>query len=121
MAQIKYPGYLLNPGDMFSVDPELVMLSTGMPNSASKQKYVYNNPPLDAPENFPSIKNKDKRAEARRQKQDQQEANALKASSEAAQYLLKQHCGGRDLDSAGLIISNTVCFLKIRCSFSVTA
>lgn len=83
--KIKYPGYLLNPGDMFSVDPELVMLSTGMPNSASKQKYVYNNPPLDAPENFPSIKNKDKRAEARRQKQDQQEANALKASSEAAQ------------------------------------
>jgi hypothetical protein len=26
-----YPGYLLNPGDMFQVDPERVMFATGMP------------------------------------------------------------------------------------------
>jgi len=26
---MKYPGYLLNPGDMFSVDPDMVMFSTG--------------------------------------------------------------------------------------------
>lgn len=26
---MKYPGYLLNPGDMFQVDPELVMYATG--------------------------------------------------------------------------------------------
>jgi hypothetical protein len=28
-----YPGYLLNPGDMFSVDPERVMFATGMKKS----------------------------------------------------------------------------------------
>jgi hypothetical protein len=28
---MKYPGYLLNPGDMFQVDPERVMFATGMP------------------------------------------------------------------------------------------
>jgi ribosomal protein S4 len=27
--QMKYPGYLLNPGDMFSVDPDMVMFATG--------------------------------------------------------------------------------------------
>jgi hypothetical protein len=26
-----YPGYLLNPGDMFQIDPERVMFATGMP------------------------------------------------------------------------------------------
>ena len=28
-----YPGYLLNPGDMFQVDPERVMFATGMPKT----------------------------------------------------------------------------------------
>ena len=28
--QMTYPGYLLNPGDMFSVDPERVLFATGM-------------------------------------------------------------------------------------------
>ena len=28
--QMVYPGYLLNPGDMFSVDPERVLFATGM-------------------------------------------------------------------------------------------
>ena len=30
-----YPGYLLNPGDMFQVDPERVMFATGMPKPSS--------------------------------------------------------------------------------------
>lgn len=28
-SQMEYPGYLLNPGDMFSVDPERVLFATG--------------------------------------------------------------------------------------------
>lgn len=32
---MKYPGYLLNPGDLFQVDPERVMFATGAP----KDKY----------------------------------------------------------------------------------
>lgn len=28
---MQYPGYLLNPGDMFSVDPEMVLWATGTP------------------------------------------------------------------------------------------
>ena len=82
--QIKYPGYLLNPGDMFSVDPELVMLSTGMPNSESKRRYVYNNPPSDAPAEFASIKNKSKRIEGERQRRDEVKSLATKPA-EASQ------------------------------------
>jgi ribosomal protein S4 len=37
--QMRYPGYLLNPGDMFQVDPERVMFATGQPK-----------PPLEAVE-----------------------------------------------------------------------
>lgn len=32
-----YPGYLLNPGDMFSVDPEMVLFATGTPNHAHRE------------------------------------------------------------------------------------
>lgn len=45
---MKYPGYLLNPGDMFSVDPEMVLLATGMRNSERKRRYVDAHPPPDA-------------------------------------------------------------------------
>ncbi|KAI9376654.1 hypothetical protein BJX61DRAFT_488645 [Aspergillus egyptiacus] len=31
--KMRYPGYLLNPGDMFQVDPERVMLATGAPKN----------------------------------------------------------------------------------------
>lgn len=34
--QMKYPGYLLNPGDMFQVDPERVMFATGAPKLTAK-------------------------------------------------------------------------------------
>jgi ribosomal protein S4 len=30
VLQMEYPGYLLNPGDMFSVEPERVLFATGM-------------------------------------------------------------------------------------------
>ena len=30
LVQMTYPGYLLNPGDMFSVEPERVLFATGM-------------------------------------------------------------------------------------------
>lgn len=33
---MKYPGYLLNPGDMFQVDPERVMFATGAPKTTAK-------------------------------------------------------------------------------------
>jgi hypothetical protein len=33
-----YPGYLLNPGDMFQVDPERVMFATGMPKPSTAVK-----------------------------------------------------------------------------------
>jgi ribosomal protein S4 len=32
---MKHPGYLLNPGDMFQVDPERVMFATGAPKGTS--------------------------------------------------------------------------------------
>ncbi|KAL2808505.1 hypothetical protein BJX63DRAFT_409215 [Aspergillus granulosus] len=31
--KMRYPGYLLNPGDMFQVDPERVMFATGAPKN----------------------------------------------------------------------------------------
>lgn len=34
--QMKYPGYLLNPGDMFQVEPERVMFATGAPKPSTK-------------------------------------------------------------------------------------
>ena len=49
---MKYPGYLLNPGDMFTVDPEMVMLATGLRNSQRKRDYVEEHPPPDAPKSF---------------------------------------------------------------------
>jgi hypothetical protein len=33
-----YPGYLLNPGDMFQVDPERVMFATGAPKDAQERR-----------------------------------------------------------------------------------
>jgi len=33
---MKYPGYLLNPGDMFQVEPERVMFATGAPKEGVK-------------------------------------------------------------------------------------
>jgi hypothetical protein len=33
-----YPGYLLNPGDMFQVDPERVMFATGAPKDARERR-----------------------------------------------------------------------------------
>jgi ribosomal protein S4 len=35
-AQMQYPGYLLNPGDMFSVDPEMVLFATGTPDHSHR-------------------------------------------------------------------------------------
>lgn len=36
--QMRYPGYLLNPGDMFQVDPERVMFATGAPKSKAERR-----------------------------------------------------------------------------------
>ena len=33
---MRYPGYLLNPGDMFQVDPERVMFATGASKESLK-------------------------------------------------------------------------------------
>lgn len=35
---MQYPGYLLNPGDMFQVDPERVMYATGAPKDRSLRR-----------------------------------------------------------------------------------
>lgn len=35
---MQYPGYLLNPGDMFQVDPERVMYATGAPKDKSLRR-----------------------------------------------------------------------------------
>lgn len=35
---MRYPGYLLNPGDMFQVDPERVMFATGAPKSKTERR-----------------------------------------------------------------------------------
>lgn len=37
-GQMRYPGYLLNPGDMFQVDPERVMFATGAPKTKSERR-----------------------------------------------------------------------------------
>lgn len=36
--QMRYPGYLLNPGDMFQVDPERVLYATGAPKTKSERR-----------------------------------------------------------------------------------
>ena len=35
---MQYPGYLLNPGDMFQVDPERVMFATGAPKDPKERR-----------------------------------------------------------------------------------
>lgn len=35
---MRYPGYLLNPGDMFQVDPERVMFATGAPKNKAERR-----------------------------------------------------------------------------------
>ena len=35
---MRYPGYLLNPGDMFQVDPQLVMYATGAPKDRRERR-----------------------------------------------------------------------------------
>lgn len=35
---MRFPGYLLNPGDMFQVDPELVMYATGAPKTDKQRR-----------------------------------------------------------------------------------
>lgn len=36
--KMQFPGYLLNPGDMFQVDPEMVMFATGASKSGKQRK-----------------------------------------------------------------------------------
>ncbi|KAB8228753.1 mitochondrial 37S ribosomal protein uS4m [Aspergillus alliaceus] len=36
--QMRYPGYLLNPGDLFQVDPERVMYATGAPKDKHERR-----------------------------------------------------------------------------------
>lgn len=38
VSQMVYPGYLLNPGDMFQVEPERVMFATGAPKDAQERR-----------------------------------------------------------------------------------
>ncbi|KAI5308374.1 mitochondrial 37S ribosomal protein nam9, partial [Ascosphaera atra] len=35
---MRFPGYLLNPGDMFQVDPEMVMFATGAPKTDKQRR-----------------------------------------------------------------------------------
>ena len=35
---MKYPGYLLNPGDLFQVDPERVLYATGAPKDRVERR-----------------------------------------------------------------------------------
>jgi ribosomal protein S4 len=38
VPQMIYPGYLLNPGDMFQVEPERVLFATGAPKDAKERR-----------------------------------------------------------------------------------
>lgn len=49
VSQMTYPGYLLNPGDMFSVDPERVMFATGA-RKKDKKSPISTQPWLRSPE-----------------------------------------------------------------------
>jgi ribosomal protein S4 len=44
---MQYPGYLLNPGDMFSVDPDMVMFATGSQKSQRKPGVHTHEEPAD--------------------------------------------------------------------------
>ena len=35
---MRYPGYLLNPGDLFQVNPERVMYATGAPKDNKQRR-----------------------------------------------------------------------------------
>jgi len=36
--RMPYPGYMLNPGDMFQVDPDSVLMATGSPKNAAERR-----------------------------------------------------------------------------------
>ena len=38
--KMRYPGYLLNPGDMFQVEPQLVMYATGAPKDRRERREI---------------------------------------------------------------------------------
>ncbi|KAF5860925.1 mitochondrial 37S ribosomal protein nam9 [Aspergillus alliaceus] len=38
VSKMRYPGYLLNPGDLFQVDPERVMYATGAPKDKHERR-----------------------------------------------------------------------------------
>jgi hypothetical protein len=44
---MKYPGYLLNPGDMFSVEPDMVMFATGRKKGEDRQAASTRDEPQD--------------------------------------------------------------------------
>jgi len=46
---MEFPGYLLNPGDMFQVDPEKVMAATGRPRPSQAKEYVARKKRVKAP------------------------------------------------------------------------
>lgn len=47
---MRYPGYLLNPGDMFSVEPEVVMYATGARKDQASDYVPKNQDPTDEDE-----------------------------------------------------------------------
>lgn len=57
---MQYPGYLLNPGDMFQVDPERVMFATGAPKDSKERRAGRIRKRMGAKENKDESAEKDK-------------------------------------------------------------
>ncbi|RDL33774.1 Alpha-L RNA-binding motif [Venustampulla echinocandica] len=69
--KMPYPGYLLNPGDMFQVDPERVMYATGQPKTLEQ---IRQGRDIKRQRRITNIKRAEKKAAAREK--------ALKAATE---------------------------------------
>lgn len=72
--QINYPGYLLNPGDMFQVDPEMVLFATGAPKEEKTKKPTSAAPNSDDVDLETGAEALAKQAEEEKQKQESEDS-----------------------------------------------
>ncbi|KAK5465482.1 hypothetical protein LTS15_002045 [Exophiala xenobiotica] len=97
--QIRYPGYLLNPGDMFQVLPERVMFATGAPKVIEKAKAAEQEGEGEDAAPEVAAEEVEKQAEPEEEAEVEQDPRevlkALKAQAKSILTSAKQDLGGK--------------------------
>ncbi|KAK5236660.1 hypothetical protein LTR47_002612 [Exophiala xenobiotica] len=97
--QIRYPGYLLNPGDMFQVLPERVMFATGAPKVIEKAKAAEQEGEGEDAASEVAAEEVEKQAELEEEAEVEQDPRevlkALKAQAKSILTSAKQDLGGK--------------------------